>query len=232
MTTSILVVDDEQGILNLISNRLSAEGFRIVEALSLSSASQCLSSENFDIVIIDIGLPDGNGLELVKQARINSSSGIIVVSGKGDITDRVLGLEIGADDYIVKPFHLRDLVARVRSLKRRITERNVGLTSNRNTTRNFCGFQIDRLGRTVTVIDGGEIYLTDREFDVLWALVENAPLVLSREVIINTAFGVGHEVAGRPIDGLISRLREKLFPDGSGRLRIRTVRGRGYQLAC
>jgi DNA-binding response OmpR family regulator len=198
--------------------------------LSLCTAQRCLAEEQIDIVIVDIGLSDGNGLDLVKQVRSTGSSGIIVLSGRGEVADRVLGLEFGADDYIVKPFHSRDLLARVRALERRLPARTSG-TKN-DATREFCGYVIDPTRRRLAAIDGDDVQLTTREFDVLWVLVASAPSVVTREAIVDAAFGAGHSVGGRPVDGLICRLREKLFPDGSGHLWIKTVRGRGYQLSC
>ncbi len=227
---SILVVDDEKEILDLIEGRLTTEGYRVVRARSFGAASRKLAEEPFDIVILDVGLPDGSGLDLVQKIRKTSTTGIIVVSGRGEVADRVVGLEVGADDYIVKPFHLRDLLARVRALARRLGDVTAVPQIAKPTSRRFCGYEIDPKSRSLRVIDGPELYLTSREFEVLWTLVENAPMVLTREAILNAAFGVGHEYGGRPVDVLISRLREKLFPDGSGHLRIRTVRGRGYQL--
>ena len=230
MDKSILVVEDEQEILDLIEGRLTTEGFRVVRARSFGVASRKLAEEPFDIVILDVGLPDGSGLDLVQKIRKTTTSGIIVVSGRGEMADRVIGLEIGADDYIVKPFHLRDLLARVRALARRLGEAAASQQITQTVTRQFCGYEIDPKSRSLKAIDGQELYLTTREFEVLWILVENAPMVLTREAILNATFGIGHEYGGRPVDVLISRLREKLFPDGSGHFRIRTVRGRGYQL--
>lgn len=232
MTGSVLVVDDERAILDLIEKRLSAEGYRVVTALSLSAASQRLSEERFEIVVIDLGLPDGDGLDLVQEVRRTSLSGIIVVSGRGELADRVVGLEVGADDYIVKPFHQRDLLARVRALGRRLSEGVAARHGLQNISRQFCGYEIDPASRILKVIDGKELYLTSREFDVLWTLVENAPMLVSREAILDATFGAGHKFGGRPVDVLINRLRDKLFPDGTGRLRLRTVRGRGYRLLC
>jgi DNA-binding response OmpR family regulator len=223
------VVEDEVEILNLIEVFLGKEGYRVVKANSKRAADIALSKEEFEIVVIDIGLPDGDGLELVKKVRTSAESGIIVISGRGELADRVLGLELGADDYIVKPFHVRDIVARVRAVGRRISAQQA---RQRISPRHFCGYEIDKTARVLKQPEGTELSLTAREFDVLWALVESSPRVLTRESIVEAAFGRGYAFAGRPVDGLISRLREKLFPDGSGHLRIRTVRGRGYQLVC
>lgn len=232
LTQSVLVVDDESSVLNLIEGCLSSEGYRVVTALSLNVAYQRLAEEEFKIVIVDIGLPDGDGLDLVHKVRASSSSGIIVVSGRGQVADRVVGLEVGADDYIVKPFHVRDLLARVRAVGRRLSELTAAAGHQQRPTRRFCGFEINAETRQLRLVEGKEISLTTREFDVLWTLVENAPAVLTREAIVHAAFGPGHAVGGRPVDGLIARLREKLFPDGSGHLKIRTVQSRGYQLTC
>lgn len=229
---SVLVVDDEKAILDLVQNCLSVEGYVVATALSLKAAHRCLAEEEIDIVIVDIGLADGNGLDLVQQVRSTGSRGIIVLSGRGDLTDRVVGLEIGADDYIVKPFHFRDLLARVRALERRLLSRTTGVDSAHRSVHQFCGYEIDPATRRLALIGGGDLHLTTREFDVLWALVVNAPSIVTREAIVAAAFGPKHRVGGRPVDVLICRLREKLFPDGSGQVGIKAVRGRGYQLSC
>lgn len=228
MTISILAVDDEESILELMEGRLAAEGYRVLRASSVKMANQFVATEEFDIAIIDIGLPDGDGLELVRTIRKYKKCGIIVVSGRGEITDRVLGLEIGADDYIVKPFHFRDLLARIRAVSRRIP--TAATSPPEVSVRRFGEYEVNSLTRQVRREDGSEVLLTTREFDVLWVLAINAPQVLTREAIIQAAFGGKKTLGGRPVDVIVSRLRDKLFASESDRFRIRSVAGRGYQL--
>lgn len=229
LTISILAVDDEESILALMELRLAAEGYRVAKAISAKSANRLIATEDFDIAVIDVGLPDGDGLDLVRKLRNCSRCGIIVVSGRGEITDRILGLEVGADDYIVKPFHFHDLIARIRALMRRLPARTPTSTLE-DSVRRFGEYEINSLTRQVLRDGGTEVHLTTREFDVLWFLVINAPQVLTRDAIIEAAFGGKKILAGRPVDVIISRLRDKLFSNGSDRLRIRSVAGRGYQL--
>ena len=231
MALKILAVDDEGAILDLINNSLSRDGHQVVTAPSLHRARSYLDQDSFDLFIIDIGLADGNGLDLVKMIRTETSGWIIILSGRGGITDRVVGLELGADDYMIKPFHVRELQARVRVVQRRIENRGEHSLDANNTSRIFCDYIVDSEKRSVKQTGGLELHLTTREFDVLWALLENGNNVLTRESIVRAAFGTQHEVGGRPVDGLISRLREKLFPDGTGAQRIKTVHGRGYQIS-
>jgi DNA-binding response OmpR family regulator len=227
----ILVVDDEGAILELIKTALSLDGHSIVTASSLIRARNCLEKGKFDLFIVDIGLTDGNGLDLVKAIRADNSGWVIILSGRGDLADRVIGLELGADDYIMKPFHIRELQARVRVVQRRLETSGEQALSTITSTRNFCDYVVDSAKRSVKKSGSPELHLTTREFDVLWALIENKNTVLTREAILLAAFGNGHEVGGRPVDGLILRLREKLFPDGTGAQRIKTIHGRGYQVS-
>ena len=231
MNLDILAVDDECAILELVKNSLSRDGHNVTTSSSLYRAKGYLDRDKFDLFIVDIGLTDGNGLDLVRSIRTVSSSWIIILSGRSDLTDRILGLELGADDYIMKPFHVRELQARVRVVQRRLENRREQSQKADTTSRKFCGYVVDSAKRSVTKAGGMELHLTAREFDVLWALLQNSGRVLSRESILLAAFGTRHEVGGRPVDGLIFRLREKLFPDGSGAQRIKTVHGRGYQVS-
>lgn len=230
MTISILAVDDEESILDLMEARLAAEGYRVARALSVKAANRLIATNDFDIAIIDIGLPDGDGLELVRKIRNSSRCGIIVVSGRGEMTDRILGLEIGADDYIVKPFHFRDLIARVRAVNRRLSVAVRTSIPEPDSAQRFGEYEINFLTRQVRRDDGVEIHLTSREFDVLWLLVAKSPRVLTRDSIIEAAFGGRKTLGGKPVDVIVSRLRDKLFGNGPDRQRIRTVAGRGYQL--
>ena len=228
----ILAVDEDIEILELVENALAGDGHSVSKTSTLKQALLKLEEEMFDLFIIDIGLTDGNGLDLVRKIRGGFSGGIIVVSGRGHLADRVLGLELGADDYIVKPFHVHEMQARVRAVQRRLPLHSANFIRSNNAVHRFCGYEIDATKRSLNLIDGEEIHLTTKEFDVLLVLVENVNKVLKREEIVNAAFGKGHEMGGRPVDGLIGRLRGKLFKDGTGTLRIKTIRGLGYQLSC
>lgn len=230
MALRVLAVDDELAVLDLIKNALSLDGHSIVTASSLVRARNCLEKGRFDLFIVDIGLTDGSGLDLVKAIRAENSGWVIILSGRADLADRVIGLELGADDYIMKPFHIRELQARVRVVQRRLEKFGEAL-STKTSTQNFCDYVVDSAKRSVKKCGGSELHLTTREFDVLWVLIENKNTVLTREAILLAAFGNGHEVGGRPVDGLILRLREKLFPDGTGAQRIKTIHGRGYQVS-
>ena len=231
MTLRILVVDDENAILDMVRRSLSGDGHHVAVAGSLHVARACLEDGEFDLFIIDIGLSDGSGLDLVQTIRRQLPGWIIVLSGRQDVTDRVVALELGADDYIVKPFHLRELRARVQAGQRRLSPGGEPTLENGQDLRHFCAYTIDFGRRSVTQQGGGELHLTTREFDVLWALLSQNRKVVTREAIVKAAFGDQHAMGGRPVDGIISRLRDKLFPDGSGPQYIRTIHGRGYQIS-
>lgn len=232
MTLRILAVDDEADILELIHSSLSDEHYYIAGVSTLAKARKLLADEQFDLILVDIGLTDGSGLDFVQKIRTYFSGGIIILSGRSDMVDRVVGIELGADDYIVKPFHLRDFRARIRTVQRRLLQRDADQQPPDKNSIRFCGFEMNTLKRSVKAVDGDEMHLTTREFDVLKVLVENRDKVVTRDCIVSAAFGSRHQFGGRPVDGLVSRLREKLFPDGSGHLRLKTVRGQGYHLTC
>lgn len=232
MVLKILAIDDEPAILDLIDDTVSSDGHIVIKAGSLAQAYKCLAAETVDIMIVDIGLADGSGLDLVQDIRNKFDGWIIIVSGRGDVSDRVVGIELGADDYVVKPFSIRELRARIAAVHRRLSDSDKVPHQPVAKLHSFCGYEIDPVKRTVTRSDGEDLHLTTREFDVLLVLLENRERVLKREAIVLLVFGEGHEVGGRPVDGLISRLREKLFPDGTGALRIKTIHGRGYQLSA
>lgn len=232
MALRILVIDDEREILVLVASCLADEGYEITTSSTLAQARKTLGKEKFDLIIVDIGLSDGSGLDFVQKIRTEFFGGIIILSGRSNMVDRVVGIELGADDYIVKPFHLREFRARIRAVQRRLTLRMTHQQATKRTIFHFCGFELNIQTRSLKVIDGEEIHLTTREFDVLRVLVEHSEKVVMRETIVSAAFGDGHQFGGRPVDGLVSRLREKLFPDGSGQLRLKTIRGQGYQITC
>lgn len=232
-TASILVIEDDPDILELIVHNMSAARFLVEAAETLGDARIALRRKNFDLLIVDVRLPDGNGMEFAQEVSKTSEIGIIVMTGSGDEVDRIIGLELGADDYINKPFHQRELVARARAVLRRGRKSNEDLEDQADEFRahaiQFHGYALCKSNRSVIGMDGEPIDLTTLEFDVLAVLVDNKNVVLSRSDIYEHAC-LRTSNPSRAVDGLISRLRKKLFENDRPLLRIRTIHGRGYAL--
>jgi len=242
----VLVLDDEEGIRTLVANDLEMEGFAVTAVGTIAEAEQAAQTASFDVYILDVMVPDGNGMNFARDIRRSSDAGIILLTGRGEETDRVVGLEIGADDYVVKPFRPRELRARVNAVHRRtrlaapraatpVAAEANGTSSHVQTSEDpvvtFHGLQMREASRTVLAASDEVVDLTTLEFDVLRVLLRNRNRVLSRDQIMDQVKGQDWAAYDRAVDGLISRLRQKLYPDGSGVHRIKTIRGVGYMLA-
>ena len=230
----ILAVDDETEILNVLRLALEAEGYVVETATSAAEFRARLPRVDPELVLVDLGLPDGTGFDLVREVRARGPAGIIILTGRSSETDHVVGLELGADDYVTKPFRPRELAARVNALHRRLAALQpvaapaVTVSPVREADHSFDGYRLSIGARQVWGPDGAEVPLTSTEFSVLLALVEARGRVLSRDQIMTAARGRDWESYDRAIDGLVSRLRRKLpRPDGQGHY-IRTVHGIGY----
>ena len=221
----ILIVEDEEDILELISFNLSKEGYRIIGALSGEDAVRKMKSESVDLVILDLMLPGIDGLEVAKRLKSDSKTKqvpIIMLTAKGEETDVVTGLELGAEDYITKPFSPRVMIARVRAvLRRQIQEANEDLTPVR-----IHELEIDP-GRRSVHAGGKPVDLTYTEFQVLYILARRPGWVYTRTQIVDAVRGSDYPVTDRSVDVQIVGLRKKLGPYGR---HIETVRGVGYRL--
>lgn len=236
---TVLAVDDEPEILALISTALSGEGFEVVTAGTVAEFWRRYAECDAQICIVDITLPDGNGFNLVKELRRRSDCGILVLSGRESETDHVVGLEIGADDYVTKPFRLRELAARVSAVYRRSSSASA-MSSGRAqpappppssgppTDFTFDDYRISLSARRLWGPGMVEIELTTAEFNLLAALVMRRKQVLSRDQIMNAIKGRDWESYDRAVDGLVSRLRKKIPPRDAEPQYIRTVHGIGY----
>lgn len=235
----ILAVDDEPAILALISTAMENEGFEVVTAGSVAEFWRRNAECDVDFYIIDITLPDGSGFNLVKKLRETSECGILMLSGRGSETDHVVGLEIGADDYVTKPFRLRELSARVNAIHRRASSRKQPPQAEHLPPANadaadktidftFDGYRISLSARRLWGPGMVEIQLTTAEFEILAAFVKRRNQVLTRDQLMNAVKGRAWESYDRAVDGLISRLRKKIPPNDTGAQYIRTVHGIGY----
>lgn len=225
----ILVVDDDARIRQMLARYFEGEGYRVSLAGDGWEMRDRLDKVRVDLILLDLGLPGEDGLSLARELRARSDIPIIMLTGRDDVVDRVVGLEIGADDYVTKPFHLREVLARVRGTLRRrhppVTE-----APNGGATETFCfeGLRLDIACRRLTSQDGREIALTTAEFDMLCALVRHAGRVLQRDVLMDLTRGRTLEAYDRVIDAQIARLRRKIERDPRHPALIKSVRGVGY----
>ncbi len=224
----VLVVDDEPDVRLVLQRYFEANGFRVSGAGDGAAARSVLEREPVDLVLLDIGLPGEDGLTLIRYLREHWQGAVIIVSGHGDPVERVIGLEVGADDYVAKPFDLRELLARARSVLRRISPTATGNGEAIGRVFEFDGLRFEPQARRLTGNDGAEIELTTGEFDLLSVLLEQPNRALSRDQIMQRMHG---RVAGpydRAIDVQIGRLRQKIEPNPSHPTMIKSVRGVGY----
>ncbi len=228
-TSHILVVDDQKEICEVVQQYLSSEGYRVSVANDGASMRKTMAQEPVDLVILDLMLPGEDGLSLARQLREESAVGIIILTGRSETVDRIIGLEMGADDYLPKPFHLRELLARVKSVLRRASSRAQAEQPSANRARaRFAGWHLDLATRELMSPTGGEVRLTTGEFDLLAAFVNNANQVLSRDRMLDLARNREAGPFDRTIDVQVGRLRRKLEPDPANPTIIKTVRGTGY----
>lgn len=220
----IFVLEDDPEVARLICMNLAEYGFRHEHLRTgrqlLERARQCAP----DLCIVDLGLPDMDGMQVVRELQDGSPCAVLILTGRNDLTDRVLGLELGADDYIVKPFEPRELVARVRSILRRYQRAASADATERNTAR-FAGWAFDASRHTLTAPDGREIPLSAAEAGLLATLLRRPNKILSRERLLGER---DVDPFDRSIDVRISRLRRKLDDDPHNPRLIKTVYGAGY----
>ncbi|SJZ91390.1 response regulator transcription factor [Consotaella salsifontis] len=225
----VAVVDDDTSVREVVCDVLASEG---IEALACASAADYLGlaerSESIDLVILDLQLPDRDGFSLAASIRASSAVPIIMLTGRGGELDRILGLEIGADDYVVKPFNARELLARVKAVRRRYIQGGASFEPPPRNGYRFLGHVLDTDRRRLTGPGGEPIPLTVAEFDLLHALVERQGRVLSRDQLLEITHRTTDDIFDRTIDVLILRLRRKIEPNPTNPLLIKTERGHGY----
>ncbi|MGE5269222.1 MAG: response regulator [Thiohalocapsa sp.] len=224
----ILVVDDQQEICDVVEEYLTGEGYRVSTAHDGAGMRRVLSQAHVDLVILDLMLPGEDGLSLARALRSESTIGIIILTGRGETVDRIIGLEMGADDYLPKPFHLRELLARVKSVLRRVQSRSGEVAQPARARVHFAGWSLDLSSRELLSPSGEEVRLTTGEFDLLAAFVNNANQVLSRDRLLDLARNREAGPFDRTIDVQVGRLRRKLEDDPQNPTLIKTVRGSGY----
>ena len=225
----VLIVEDEPVTRAKLAAYLTAEGFQVSEAADARDMKAIVAKTIPDVVLLDINLPDESGLILARELRAKSSVGIILVTARQDETDRIVGLEIGADDYITKPFNPRELAVRVRNLQRRVAP-TMAAERSASGIYSFAGWRLDCDARQLTSPTGESVRLTRGEFDVLAALARNAGRALTRDQLLDMTQHDGEAVIDRTIDVLVGRLRRKIEDDSRHPGIILTVHGVGYRL--
>lgn len=223
----ILVVDDDAQIRRMLRRCLEEEGYRVSECADAGSVLPALDA-GIDLVTLDLNLGHADGLTVARQIRQVSAVPIIMITGKGDMIDRIVGLEIGADDYIAKPFHLREVLARIRSVLRRTVPATATARSTTDEAIRFDGFVLTPSRRTLTAPTGEDIALTTGEFDLLLMFARNAHAVLDRDRIMDLLKGHDWAPNDRSIDNQVARLRKLIEVDTRAPQLIKTVRGAGY----
>ena len=226
MTERILLVEDDPRLAEMLQQDLGQAGFSVTVAPLGSAALELLARPDFDAVLLDLMLPDMDGLDLCRQLRAKNDIPVLMLTARGDAIDRIVGLELGADDYLAKPFEPRELLARLRAILRR---RAHGVTANDPLLR-FGRLEIDTAARAVR-LDGVRRELTSYQFDLLVALANNAGRVLSREVLMDMVKGTELESFDRSIDVHVSRIRAVIEDNAKQPRRVITVRAVGYVFA-
>lgn len=221
---TVLVVDDEEAIAEAVRARLESEGFRVLVAFDGPQAIELHREQHPDMVVLDLMLPGMDGLDVCKEIQRTSWTPVLMLTAKTEEADKVAGFAVGADDYLTKPFSLRELAARVKAILRRM-ERMKASGSDEPIFRD--GLEVDASRRRVAV-DGIEIQLTPLEFEILATLARDPGVVFSREQLMDRVWGYRDYAGGRVVDSHVARIRRKLGEDGNEPRFIRTVHGVGY----
>ena len=221
----VLIVDDDQGLVSLLQRFLQNEGFQVFAVFDHRSGLDAAITGEYDVIILDVMLPGGSGFELLKSLRTHSRVPVILLTARGESVDRILGLEIGADDYVPKPFDPRELVARIRAVLRRSQELHNDSPADESLT--VGDISLSLLSRTA-LCNNIPVELTGAEFNMLELLLRRAGAVVTREELAQAALGRPLSAFDRSVDVHVSRLRKKLGCVPGGEERIRPVRGIGY----
>ncbi|UCD67195.1 MAG: response regulator transcription factor [Betaproteobacteria bacterium] len=226
MTDRILMIEDDVSLSQMVADYLSGFGMQITIAPTIGEGRKLLTNNAFDALLLDVMLPDGDGFDMCREVRSTSDIPILMLTARGEDTDRIVGLELGADDYLPKPFNPRELVARLRAILRR----RQPTQPPREAVLRFGNLEIDRDARSLR-IGGEQRALTSHQFDLLVTLADHAGRVMSREALMDQVRGEDLEAFDRSIDVHISRIRAAIEDDPKHPRRIVTVRGAGYVFA-
>lgn len=232
-TPHIVVLDDEIDITQLLANYLQGHGFRVTQVHEGRALMALMESDPADLVLLDLGLPGEDGFSIARRMRESWHCGLVIVTGRGDAVDKVVGLEVGADDYVTKPFDLRELAARVKAVLRRLAPAMPTAPAAASASLYklcFAGWQLDTAARSLTNPRGEPVTLTGGEFDLLQAFARHPGRVLSRDFLLEQTRGREAAPFDRTIDVQVGRLRKKIEADAEDPQLIKSVRGAGYIL--
>lgn len=224
LASRILVVDDDARLLALLTEYLQKQGYQVATAADGAGMKEALATAKFDLIVLDVMLPDTDGLTLARSLRSAECCPIIMLSARGEEIDRIVGLEVGADDYIAKPFNPRELLARIRAVLRRCA---TPVPLDRNDVYRFGPFQLDATRHALTR-DGAPVVLTTGEFNLLYLFVRHPNRALTRDQVIELLKGYERTPYDRSIDIRVTRVRRKIEDDSADPKFIRTVWGVGY----
>lgn len=231
MRDRILIVDDDEEIQSLLEQYLRREGFDAQAVRDGVQMREALAAKPVSLVVLDLMLPGEDGLSLCRDLRSRSQVPVLMLTARGEPVDRIIGLEMGADDYLAKPFDPRELLARIRSILRRVRSLPVELQENVPDTFSFAGWQLDTRSRNLQAPDGVVVALSGAEYRLLLIFLQNPNVVLNRDQLMNFTYGRDADPLDRTIDMQVSRLRERLRDQAREPEIIKTVRGKGYVLA-
>ena len=227
----ILLVDDEASVREPLADYLTKQGFLVNQAADASMARTILQKHKFDIILLDIMMPGEDGLSFCRYVTENTDVPVIFISAKTEETERIIGLELGADDYVTKPFNPRELVARIKVILRRVSKSGAIERSSGGQSYHFNGWTLKQAQRDLIDAEGTKVPLSNGEFQLLLALVSNAGVVLNRDQLLDITQGRMAHSFDRAIDNSISRLRRKIEVDPKQPEIIKTVWGGGYVFA-
>lgn len=231
-TEHILIVDDDREIRTLLGDYLQKNGYRVTAVADGRGMQALLDAETVSLIVLDLMLPGEDGLVLCRNIRAKSDIPVMMLTAKGDDMDRIVGLEMGADDYLAKPFNPRELLARIKSILRRAKTLPGTLKPEEASVVRFSGWRLDTLSRQLTSPDGVAVPLSGAEYRLLRVFVDHANRVLNRDQLMDFCRGRELFPFDRSIDVQVSRLRQRLGDDAKEPLLIKTIRGEGYMLAA
>ena len=226
---NILVVDDDVVICNILDRYLTAAGYRVRTAANGEEMYRCIKLQPPDLILLDLKMPGKHGLELARELRKESDMGIIILTGSDETVDKIVGLEVGADDYVPKPFDERELLARVRSVLRRVLQ--TVDTTDKSVAR-FSGWTLDLVAHELKSPVGDEVRLTSYEFQLLATLVKSPNRVFNRDQIMESITGRDWIPSDRSIDVLVVKIRKKIEENPHKPIFIKTIRGTGYKFTA
>ena len=227
-TAKLLIVDDDPAIRKMLTNYFEHQGYATITASTAQEMRLVLGREPIDLVILDVVMPEEDGLSAIGALRADQAVPVIMVTGKSDTVDRIVGLELGADDYVAKPFELRELLARVRSVLRRTRAARAESSGEKTGSFEFGQFRLEVESQSLFTAEGARIHLTLAEFQLLHAFVRHPNRVLTRDQLLAASARRGWEPFDRSIDVHISHLRRKIEDRPDRPQYIRTIRGAGY----